>query len=63
MPVAMINTITHDINNYPNFKKNELHDGSMGTKKILNVQYDFWKETPKPKRMLLVGVHLQLKMR
>ena len=33
----------------------------MGTKKILNVKHDFWKQTSKHKRMLLVGVHLHEK--
>ena len=33
----------------------------MGTKNILNVQHDFWKEKSKHKRMLLASVHLHEK--
>ena len=61
MPVSVIKAITNEINGDPKFIKNKLHKGPMGTKKILYVQHDFWKETTKPKRMLLVGVHLHEK--
>ena len=61
MPVSVINAIPCEINGYSNFNKNELHNVSMGTKKILNVKHDFWKQTSKHKQMLLVGVHLHEK--
>ena len=41
--------------------KNKLRNRSMGTKILLQVQHDFWTETPRPKRMLLVGFHVHLK--
>ena len=61
MSVSVINAIPCEINGYPKFNKNKLHNGSMGTKKILNVQHDFWKERSKHERMLLTGVYLREK--
>ena len=58
MSVSVINTIQHDFKRYPKFNKNKLHNRSIGAKTSLQVQHDFWKETPEPKRMLLVGFHL-----
>ena len=57
MPVSVINATSREINGYPKFKKNKLHNESMGTKTILHVHHAFWKETSKHKRMLLVGVY------
>ena len=61
MPVSVINAIPREINGYPKLNKNKLHNGSMGTKKILNGLHDFWKERSKHKRMLLAGVYLREK--
>ena len=49
MPVFVINPTSREINGYPKFNKNKLHNESMGTKKILNVHHAFWKETSKHK--------------
>ena len=61
MPSAVISAILREINGYPKFNKNKLHNVSMGTKNIFNVKHDFVKQTLKLKRMLLVGVHLHEK--
>ena len=58
MPVSVINAIPREINHCPKINNSKLHNGSIGTKKNLNVQHDFWKEKSKHKRMLLAGVHL-----
>ena len=52
-------TVHDDIKRFPKLNKNKLHNMSMGTKQFLQVKHDFWKESPKPKRMLLVGLRLQ----